>query len=780
MVLLDLGTLGLSGACNVFKYNRSGWLNDVRTKQIRRHQRQLVHHSQAEMFREDVRDLVGVSVTMQGNYVLIATLILGLIAQCYIQGPVPPGTREFVTVAYTLCLTSSLVCIVFSVLCTTSATSLASTCQKDLLLTLVRVPVEEFVAEIDGAVAHESSEAFERQELRRMLRLPGLSRLRLLNVQAMREELEGSSRSTSASRMHGRVAGGDEDGSPVFDRQDQQANAADRHLKVFHEKELEWVLFDNVAFFTGALGISNLLQAYGYFSAAKYYEGHEWASSTVQLIMFLTDAVFVQAYMLPPASPEVCCGVLLLKAGAPLACTLAIRCANPDWLGDLCVPLCFLCHLLWSCFCCWRVFGLASNAGQAAAEAASSRVADGGPENFAAAAMTHRHRQPSRNNFAARHAPGCPKVTGAGIAEEGWSRSLKVCCSWRSFLLIFSGEGVVIFGWLATLCWALYHDCTGSPEDLGLVHARPRELQASAMLRSSLMPREWPTELAQATLAGAHKVPIALNWPTSHFRPHTIACGSGGSCFAADEEVILEWHFGDGVDSSLTPVSCTVEGSIADVAARCEWGHCRPMALVRGPQGAALVDCDMGQSQQALLQGGDDTQRMTVNGGTEMFTAAGGHVVQRAFLEPPTQGWTPLWSVADVRAEDLASLHFMEDSGSLLLFFRSGAVQAVDPDSGAARGGWDLGVGAWEVLSGAAVARHGAAHAVVLARPRGAVPAAAPAVYLWRVELPGLAATGSGAAASARARQRAAGEGASPEAQWRHLRGSWRHAQQAV
>lgn len=160
---LAVGGAAANGAMSTFNYNRNAWMTDVQVNQARRYQRQNVRLSQAEMFREDIRDLVGSSVTKQNNYVLIATLVLGMIAECYIEGPLPDGSAEFIKSAYMLCLGSSLLYLVMSLMCAVRATILASSCQKDLLTTLVRLPVDEFVAEIDAAAGTESVEAFESQ-----------------------------------------------------------------------------------------------------------------------------------------------------------------------------------------------------------------------------------------------------------------------------------------------------------------------------------------------------------------------------------------------------------------------------------------------------------------------------------------------------------------------------------------------------------------------------------------------------------------------------------------
>eukprot|EP00443_Scrippsiella_acuminata_P069479 CAMPEP_0115420198 /NCGR_PEP_ID=MMETSP0271-20121206/25592_1 /TAXON_ID=71861 /ORGANISM="Scrippsiella trochoidea, Strain CCMP3099" /LENGTH=704 /DNA_ID=CAMNT_0002844761 /DNA_START=89 /DNA_END=2203 /DNA_ORIENTATION=- len=321
MEALGLGA-SMAAATNLFSYNREAWMNDVQVKQARRIQKQQVLLSQYDMFREDIRDTVGSNITRQNNYIIIVTLLLGMMAECFIEGHLPVGCSNFLVANYTACITSSLVYLVLAVLCAVGANHLAVGWQRSLLTRKVRLPIQELIRELDENAAVETVEAFEQQGLNTMLRVPGLSRLR---------NSESKSSQESVSSL-------DEVVGQACDVQDQHMQLFKQHADSFEQLEELCMLF-------GAMGLHYLLQGYGLYAAAQYYAGCGFASIVVPLTIALIDAVLTWAYFNKGSSGWGKIGMAL--AFSAICCSvLGIRSDNSNRWDDVFLCLSFVCQAM--------------------------------------------------------------------------------------------------------------------------------------------------------------------------------------------------------------------------------------------------------------------------------------------------------------------------------------------------------------------------------------------------------------------------------------------------
>lgn len=706
----------------MFGYNRDSWMTDIQIAQNRRFQRQNIGLSQAEMFRDDIRDLVAASVTKQSNYVLMATLILGITADAFKDFPVPEGSAEFLQSVLLLCLGTSLLYLVMSVLCALSATVLATNCQRDLLTTFVRLPVDEFVAENEAAASAESVEAFEHQSWSRQFRIPYLSRLRTLS-QTRPEEPSGSEggRAASSEGRVGSEAGREEKSQErsALERLEVEAaldeefraecrRKAKAHLDMFRAREGDWEILGHFAFTFGALGSSHLLHAFGYFAAIKFYLGASFGALVVQALLVVVDAIFARGYL------HVCpCACAVLTIAGPLSGAVAMRVKRPHAYDEVCIPVCFLCHLF------LNVIGGAQLLGIARAAREGERPASAGC------------------------GPGGRPAAFPGLAEARGH-------PWR-FQLIFLGSVVVIVAWVASCVWAVYHAFCGDGDN-----GRPSPYQAEGLLE------------------------LSVRWPSFGFQPSSLACGLG--CFASNGYVVLRLDPWGAAELNATSVRCSAPGPILDLAVVCdafEAGQglgardpgagaqrasaCRPWALSQLADGRGLLECDSG-SVAHLAPGSTAHDVSAVSsprhaqGVGAVFTlqAEAREVLQRSV---PSLGgaWEALWPVLRWREGSVpVALDFSQRHRALLLFYESGAIEALDIDSGARRREWRLGPGQG-LVSGTLEG----SQALVLARGRGQACASegltgglCGVVRLLRISLPGLALEADpGEALSERARE---------------------------
>jgi hypothetical protein len=770
-------------------------MTDVQVKQARDYQRQQIRLMQAEMFREDIRDLVGASVSKLGNYVIIATLVLGMIAECYVEGPLPDGTAEFVRSVYSLCVSSSLLYVIMAVLCAVRANELATQCQKELLTTLVRLPVEEFVADIDEAAAHESVEAFEHQSLGTMLRLPGVSRFRRTPAMGTAPSsgqgvppLVDLLPSPDAEEL-GTVCAANE-GKPnevstkraTFDRFDCRPKRslarrfsdvpsglhatadrqAEEHLHIYHGKERTWLNLQRHAYHFGVSGMIQFLQAYGYFSAARYYSGYKWSCWIVQVTLVLVAMGIAMHALDLLAIGERIVGATVI-VGAPAACATAMISAL-EWADRICIPLCISCHLLWEGLLWYKTLGIADAGPDASSEFARQMETCPRPGRW---------KRQERQGKVYEH-------RSIGHNEQGR----------RTLCPIRMGSSVVILAWFMTLAWALW---TGCSADDGTRAPKPRHLRGESFSSAG------PSATVMAMPLVTQGVPVA--WISRHFRPRALSCSysasHGSSCFVANQHVLFELrgvrtlagnisggatpsgslaHWGvSGEILKLDHSPCNFSGVVDDVLLLTDaHGVGRPVVLTSGAKTSdqvvpsTLSDCSTGASQ-ALLPALSRVHRLTVTSNNSLLTLHGGEILlskpttTQAYPElasdPPSKvglAWTPWWPVAQVGAGRVAGdgsagrssrasvvgMSALGDSKAFL-FYGDGALDMIDLDDGRVASKWTLQLPArekapMEVLSGAVVEE--GSSLLILARI-GDERTGSGSTKLLRAELPVPAAT---------------------------------------
>ncbi|CAJ1458461.1 unnamed protein product [Effrenium voratum] len=153
-------------------YNRSNFFQNLKLKQSRKFRRQQIITAQAELFRSDVQQVIGSSVTVQERLSVVSALML--VAATHAYGlSMPPETADFLEGLFYLNLSNSTLYFLLALFSSISASILARTSQKVLLNNCVRPPFEEMMAAVDEGEEEESAERFERQDASTLFRIPG-------------------------------------------------------------------------------------------------------------------------------------------------------------------------------------------------------------------------------------------------------------------------------------------------------------------------------------------------------------------------------------------------------------------------------------------------------------------------------------------------------------------------------------------------------------------------------------------------------------------------------
>lgn len=730
MVLTSVAAgAAIGGTVSVYEYNRTGWLTDILLRQQQRYRKQSVRQSQAGMFREDIRDLASCSVSRLNNYIILATLLLGMAVASYLQAGLPEGSAEFAITLYFLCMGSSQVYLILAIFCAVNAQQMAIWTQRELLITFVRIPVAEFVEDIHEGHKMEQSRSFEHQGLGYILRVPGLSRFRSASQPA-------SSRSTSLKKHKAkrseelphqeRVDMSLPDEQLEEPEEESQAKKAERHLVVYKQRERQWKPFIKASFLFCLMGFSHLLQGFGYFVALKQYVGSTWGAWISQALICVVDATLAVAYMRPRGWMMLVSGIVTF--GGPLVGSAAIRGVG-DSADSACVVLCFISHFLWNIMGLTKLIMTSVNAPTDLLPEIHVED-DTNVQTFDEAALPFHHKLSGHPGaaIAAVKVPITPPVYQFDPVTEAQL--------YRQRTLIPFVNVAVTFAWLASIIWAIVRISTGTVED-GIIVARqlqvvPTPATFAEQVLNGLLNSTNSSDLCQkvhdatleldwqsrALLRQSEPLEnLTVQWPSVHFRPHAVACG-GERCFLANEFQVYEL-LASGSGHRLAVVPCAVPGTIVDLTVRCGTVRCEPMVLSDGE----LLSCS-GASER--LPRGFAGQHVTFSQG-HLLAADGQNVVEMA----PTDGeWVQLWHVADEiqRRGQLAGLDTVIVDGSSHAFLLRAAGLVDTLDDGAVCGTWALADA--KGISGGCVERSNAHETSLLLLIDG------PSVTLARARLP--------------------------------------------
>merc|ERR1740121_1969685 len=130
---------------------------------------------QGELFRQDVRDLISNALTVQQSFLLFATLLANAVVKLYTGAP--PHTPDFDIRLFNLTCTSALVYMLSAMFYILWAHNHTATCEREMLTTTMRLPIEDLREELETITQQGVAENYEKQGFRKMLRIPGMSRL---------------------------------------------------------------------------------------------------------------------------------------------------------------------------------------------------------------------------------------------------------------------------------------------------------------------------------------------------------------------------------------------------------------------------------------------------------------------------------------------------------------------------------------------------------------------------------------------------------------------------
>jgi len=236
-----VGGIGLS----LFSYNRKNFMFDSEQHIRRDYQGWNMNIKRFELFREDVRDLVGLTVSKMDNYMIIGTLQLGFSVRFFCEGkPLQGIWPSWLIGMWAIANIGAFTFFLLSMWLAMHASIASHSFGVRMLTQFVRLPLPTR-EQLDASRAR--AEDFEAKGASDFCRLPVLrQQLRRLNATMANE--------TAAEQGDGQQANVASQDSSVVNLE---------HIELYRQAQANWQAYDAYARVCLALGTNQLLRALG-------------------------------------------------------------------------------------------------------------------------------------------------------------------------------------------------------------------------------------------------------------------------------------------------------------------------------------------------------------------------------------------------------------------------------------------------------------------------------------------------------------------------------------
>lgn len=160
---------GGAAGMTLFSYNRQNFMYDRKMRLETEYAIMEFKIKRAELFRDDVRDIIGLTSVKMDTYLVVNAVMLGFCVMMFCEGRLNAETPPWLVGCHTLALAGAFTYLLMSVWLSMHAVVAAKSYEVRLLTQLVRLPVPSW-AQIEGARTYGS--AFEKLESRQMFRVP--------------------------------------------------------------------------------------------------------------------------------------------------------------------------------------------------------------------------------------------------------------------------------------------------------------------------------------------------------------------------------------------------------------------------------------------------------------------------------------------------------------------------------------------------------------------------------------------------------------------------------
>lgn len=596
-------------------YNQAAYMGSVAMRQSQVYQEKNYGLSWVAIARDDVRDMMTISISRINNYMIVATLILGISTSAILGADMHERAPDFLVQAFWVSMGISILFFGLSIMFSVKG-------QNAAFLNTMRLLTWEIRPETPASYDHDYLQqafSFEREGLGALFRLP-LMRMRhgqqappaqgakaRLDVLPAVHSFGSRAPDYYVPNRPNAEKEASREGGP-FEQLAPESRQLLYLARFGHFMQL-WQPFDTHSRQCIGLGLVSLTQGAAYFTLCKLTSDRKLnqsvtAVSMISIFSYIIFAICQQNLTKMPLGLKIFVNGLFFSG--PVAGTVAAIVTEPEWVRQFLAPLGCLCHCL--LYLMMLLISLRDNKSPLHETKKFTRGPAGQqfPEDW-------QKYSPQMVRPDLRDLPSPRPAEGEEHAKTLWEAEEAMALSIHN-TISFAVRGALV---LSASLWF----CIFVTTVLAQIELNPFRY-ALPIMSAEQLPVLWPLG--------------ASLWPTS------LACARD-DVFVATRYRVFRVPM-DGGTAVEEP--CLLDGPIMDVAAACNGTRCWPLVLLEG--GREVVDCKSAQSLR-LLQERTPAERISLHGasadeplGGVMLAKHGSDLVEYSWAAA-RNGWAPQW-----------------------------------------------------------------------------------------------------------------------------------------
>lgn len=349
MVELAVGAAALGGGESLFSYNRENFMFDKEIGMVRDFQAFGMDIKQQELHREDVEDIISLTVRKMDNYLIVNTLQLGFCMTLFIEGRPEPDENnpDWLITLFAISNVGSFMYYLISIWLAIHASVAAHAFGVRMKTQYVRLPIPSpaTIEKSAGLAQH-----FEGAKTQDMFRIPvmkkQLERLNRFMTSRTTDDMGADARSDVASS----------DGVSADASDDLNPTAFLHHIQLIRKLQANWQSFDAYARVCMAMGTNQLLQTLSYMSLCSLASENNVPWPAFCCVVIFTTGGWTLAKLDLALSPNILRGAFVLLVSPPCLVLASLYLhQNMDFLGSFSglgldrwfVPIAYALHFVW-------------------------------------------------------------------------------------------------------------------------------------------------------------------------------------------------------------------------------------------------------------------------------------------------------------------------------------------------------------------------------------------------------------------------------------------------
>lgn len=360
------GAAAALGAAGLFKYNRDNFMYDRDSREETEYNIMDFRIEQANLWREDVRDIIELAGVKMDSYMMISTVELGMVTMLFVEGRFDHEAPNWLLGGYMLSLAGAFMYLLISIWFSLQTSVAAKSYNVRLMTQLVRLPVPTW-SQVEAARTYGS--AFEQIGPQQMFRVPFLQGRQegflarrgscRANVVPPAQDAPRAARSPAAEgETPSDVWGLEASGEGLYELSGHIRNEPNflRHLQLVREATKHWQSYDGFSRATMSIGTNQLMQAITYY-VVGYIVIYNHAIVAAMLVVLIFVSMQMQLIYLDMSltATEYRLAIVLTSLGPVFAticgqCYIRHECSYVGEEVEILTPAIYAMHAVWIMF----------------------------------------------------------------------------------------------------------------------------------------------------------------------------------------------------------------------------------------------------------------------------------------------------------------------------------------------------------------------------------------------------------------------------------------------